>query len=74
MSVPDGAATSFDYDSSSRLVRQTDPLGQVKNLSYTADDKMAAISYSNAQNATSAVSFSYDSTFPLLTCMTRAKA
>jgi RHS repeat-associated protein len=69
-SLPDGAATYFDYDSSSRLVSQTDPLGQVKNLSYTADDKVAAISYSNAQNATSAVSFSYDSSFPLLTSMT----
>lgn len=68
--LPDGSATRYDYDSSSRLVSQTDPLGQVKNLSYTVDDKMAAISYSNAQNATSSVSFSYDSTFPLLTSMT----
>lgn len=69
-SLPDGSATSFDYDNSSRLISQTDPLGQVKNLSYTADDKIAAINYTNAQNTTSSVSFSYGSTFPQLTSMT----
>ena len=68
--LPDGSVTRFDYDSSSRQISQTDPLGQVKKLSYTGDDKIATINYSNAQSATSAVSFSYDSTFPRLTRMT----
>jgi RHS repeat-associated protein len=60
-----GSQTSYAYESrTSRLKSVTDPLGQVANRAYAKDDRLTALNYTNAVNATPGVGFAYDAYFP----------
>ena len=48
----------------------TDALSQVKQMTYTTDDRLAGISYQNAINPTPSVGFTYDAYFPRIASMT----
>jgi YD repeat-containing protein len=48
----DTTRKTFGHDVSGRLKTVTDPLGQVKTITYTIDDRVAGLTYSNAVNAT----------------------
>jgi RHS repeat-associated protein len=65
----DDSRETYTYDSASRLISATDALGQTKQYGYTKDDRLAALSYSNALHPTPNVSFTYDSYFPRKTAM-----
>ena len=54
----------------SRLHAVTDALQQVKQYSYTPDDSLTGITYSNTVNSTPNVTFTYDPYFRRLTSMT----
>jgi RHS repeat-associated protein len=61
----DGSQTSHAYESrTSRLKTVTDPLGQKTNRSYARDDRLTALSYSNAVHPTPSVGFTWDAYFP----------
>jgi RHS repeat-associated protein len=51
----------FDYENTtSRLARATDPLGQHRDYTYHVDDNRQRVSYPNALHATHDVTFTYD--------------
>jgi RHS repeat-associated protein len=52
------------------LLYVADQLNQIKQYSYTLDDKPSAITYYNSVNPTPNVGFTYDPYFPRLTSMT----
>lgn len=62
-------ATDVDYvyeNTTSRLKNVTDALNQVKNYTYYLDNSLYQVSYSNAVNATSTVTMTYDANYPRL--------
>ena len=60
----DSSTVNFAYESNnSRLHTKTDALNQVTVFSYNLDNTLQQRAYSNAVNATSAESFTYDSHF-----------
>jgi RHS repeat-associated protein len=66
----DGRQFNNTYEATtSRLKAITDPLGQTKQYTYTEDDQLAGISYSNAVNPTANVTFTYDPYFLRLASM-----
>lgn len=66
----DGRTETYTYESStSRLKSATDALGQTKAYSYTPDNRIAGISYTNAGQPTANVSLVYDSSLPRLAAM-----
>ena len=66
----DATRKTLTYDLAGRLKSSTDALNQTKNISYTPDDRVAGLSYSNAINATPSVVFAYDPVHPRLVSMT----
>ncbi len=67
----DGTTVTETYQNTiSRLAVITDALGQTKQFSYTADDRLAGITYVNAVNPTPPVSYTYDPYFPRVASMT----
>ncbi len=67
----DGSRTSYAYESrTSRLKSRTDALGQIATRTYTKDDRLTALGYTNAVNATPNLSFAYDAYFPRISSMT----
>jgi RHS repeat-associated protein len=62
------AENTYEF-ATSRLKAVSDALGQVKQYTYTVDDRLAGIDYFKAINATPSVRFSYDPYFELLTSM-----
>ncbi|PYR13613.1 MAG: type IV secretion protein Rhs, partial [Acidobacteria bacterium] len=57
-------ATTYTYDATtSRLKTVTDPKGQVTTYTYTLDDAIQQVAYSNSQIATPSVSYTYDPTY-----------
>ncbi len=68
---PDGSSVTDTYEATtSRLHAVQDALGQVKQFSYTADDRLAGITYTNAVNPTASVSYTYDPYWPRMASMT----
>jgi RHS repeat-associated protein len=65
----DGSKVIYGYDESGRLDSIRDAVGQIKQYSYTADDRLAAITYSYAVNPTPGAAFAYDPYFPRLVSM-----
>ncbi|MCW5824878.1 MAG: LysM peptidoglycan-binding domain-containing protein [Cyanobacteria bacterium TGS_CYA1] len=62
-------ATDVDYvyeTTTSRLKNVTDALNQTKNYTYYLDNSLYQVSYSNAVNATSTVTMTYDANYPRL--------
>jgi len=67
----DGTAQSLAYEvSTSRVKSATDALNQTANYLYNLDDSLASVTYTGAQHATPAVSFTYDPVYPRLATMT----
>ncbi len=67
----DASAVTDTYESTtSRLKSVSDALAQVKQYSYTQDNRLAGIAYLNAANPTPNVGFAYDPYFPRLVSMT----
>lgn len=67
----DTSTVAYAYESTtSRLHSITDALNQIKQFGYSEDNRLSAISYVNAVNPTSNVSFTYDPFFPRVTSMT----
>jgi len=67
----DTSTVTYTYETTtSRLKSILDALGQTKQYTYAKDDRPTGISYLNAVNPTSNVSFTYDPYFPLLASMT----
>jgi RHS repeat-associated protein len=67
----DSSAVTYTYETTtSHLKSVLDALGQTKQFSYANDDRLAEISYLNAINPTSSVSFTYDPYFPRVVSMT----
>lgn len=59
-----GSETVYTYENTtSRLKRVTDPKGQHKDHEYFLDDNLKQISYPNAENATTTVTFTYESIY-----------
>lgn len=68
---PDGKTETITYETTtSRIASTTDALGQSTRYSYDIDNRVAAISYQNAQQPTAMVQFAYDPVFPRLASMT----
>jgi RHS repeat-associated protein len=66
----DGSAIANTYESTtSRLKSVTDALSQIKQYSYTVDDRISGITYLNAINATPSVSLAYDPYWPRIVSM-----
>jgi RHS repeat-associated protein len=66
----DGSLWGYGYEATtSRLLFVSDPLNQIKQYSYTPDNRLAGIQFYNAVNATPSVGFAYDPYFPRLTAM-----
>jgi len=66
-----GGVYSFAYDpATSRLASVTDPLGQIKQFTYSPDDRMASVQYPNAINPTASVYFADDPDFMRRVSMT----
>lgn len=57
---------SSSANTTSRLKNVTDALNQVKNYTYYLDNSLYQVSYSNAVNATSTVTMTYDANYPRL--------
>jgi RHS repeat-associated protein len=67
----DGKIFTNAYENTtSRLKSVTDPLAQVKQYTWTLDNELAGITYSNVVNATPSVAFKYDPYFRRVTSMT----
>ncbi len=67
----DGTTVTNAYETTtSRLLSVQDALSQVKQFTYTLDDKIAGITYQNAVNPTPSVSFTYDPYFARVASMT----
>jgi RHS repeat-associated protein len=67
----DGSVVTNTYENTtSRLHAVQDALSQIKQFTYTQDDRLAGLSYQNAVNPTSPVSFTYDQYFPRVASMT----
>jgi RHS repeat-associated protein len=67
----DNSAVSYAYESTiSRLHSVTDALSQIKQYTYTQDDRVSALSYYSAVNPTPNVTFTYDPYFPRVSAMT----
>ncbi len=67
----DGTTLTETYQNTiSRLASITDALGQVKQFTYTADDRLAGVAYQNAVNPTPGVTYTYDPYFPRTASMT----
>lgn len=61
---------AYAYESrTSRLKSTTDPLGQRSSRTYAKDDRLTALSYTNAVNATPGVGITWDPYFPRRTAM-----
>jgi RHS repeat-associated protein len=59
-----GSDVDYVYENTtSRLKQITDARNQTKTFTYTSDNNVSAISYTNAQSPTSNVSFTYDSAY-----------
>ena len=57
----DCTAITYEYEgTTSRLKSMTDALNQITNYSYFVDDTLQQVSYTNAQNPTPTVSYTYD--------------
>jgi RHS repeat-associated protein len=67
---PDGTKVKYAYDEAGRMITRTDALGQATNYTYTTDDRVAGVSYTNAKNPTAPVSFAWDGTYPRIDSMT----
>jgi RHS repeat-associated protein len=68
---PDRSTVSNTFEATtSRLKAITDALGQTKQYAYARDNRLTAISYLNAVNATPNVQFGYDAFFPRIVSMT----
>ncbi len=68
---PDTSTVTYTYESTtSRLKSVLDALGQTKQYGYAPDNRLTAVNYPNAVNATPNVSFAYDPYFPRPTSMT----
>jgi RHS repeat-associated protein len=67
---PDGTQQVYAYQpQSGRLLSVTDAKSQVATFTYTIDDRLASVAYSNATVTTPGTSWSYDPIFPRLTAM-----
>jgi len=67
----DSSSYAYDYDPrSGRLVSVINPQNQQKDITYTLDGKVAAITYFRDGDTTPDVGFSYDAYYPRLTSMT----
>ena len=66
---PDLTTLTLAYDKASRLKSTTDALGQVRAFTYGKENLLRSIAYSNAVNATPAVTFNYDSVYPRVSSM-----
>jgi len=68
---PDGSTNTRIYENTtSRLRLATDTLGQIKQYSYTEDNRLAGINYLYVVNPTPNISFAYDQYFARVTSMT----
>lgn len=66
-----GSFSTYTYETTtSRLKTIVDARNQTTHYSYTADDRLGAVTYTNAVIATPAVSYAYDAVFPRLTSLT----
>jgi RHS repeat-associated protein len=66
----DQTAISYVYENTtSRLKSMTDAKNQTTNYQYFKDDDVKQVSYTNAQNATPSVSFTYDTSYNRVTSM-----
>ena len=67
----DGAtATSYAYDTAGRLVSSSDPNSQKTSWTYSHDDLVTRIAYTNALTPTGPIIFGYDSVYRRLTSRT----
>jgi RHS repeat-associated protein len=67
----DASRINYQYENTtSRLRQQIDEKQQVTQYSYTADDKVAAMHYSNTPVATPSVAYTYDADYDRVTSMT----
>jgi RHS repeat-associated protein len=68
---PDGTSLNYTYETTtSRLKSVTDAKAQVTNYSYNLDNSLAKVSYTNAQNPTPTVNYTYDSAYSRIITMT----
>lgn len=67
---PDNSEHLYDYDLAGRPDTVTDAKAQVKTLSYYRDNRLAGITYANAENPTANVAFTYDPVYGRLSQMT----
>ncbi len=68
---PDTSTVTYAYETTtSRLKSVTDAASQVKTYSYAKDDRLMAIAYTGAVNATPNVGFTWDPYFPRLVSRT----
>ena len=68
---PDTTTVTYTYENTtSRLKSVTDAASQVKTYSYAKDDRLTAIAYTGAVNATPNVGFTWDPYFPRLASRT----
>ncbi|GHT94086.1 hypothetical protein FACS1894116_07530 [Betaproteobacteria bacterium] len=68
--TPDGAQTTYTFDSAGRQTTRTDALGQVRTTSYAKDNNIIGISYANTVNPTASVNYVWDTYYPRLNTMT----
>ena len=62
--------TQYTYElTTSRLKTITDPKGQVTTYTYTADDRLLGLAFTNETIATPDVSFTYETNYPRLSSM-----
>ncbi|HTS48202.1 MAG TPA: RHS repeat-associated core domain-containing protein [Bryobacteraceae bacterium] len=67
----DGSHVTTTYENTtSRTKSITDQLGQIKTFTYSKDDAVTKVTYTNTVNPTSAVNFTYDPFFRRPTSMT----
>jgi RHS repeat-associated protein len=67
----DGRQDSLIYENTtSRLWKVTDSLGQTTRYGYSLDNRPIRIDYLNARNATPSVQFDYDASYPRVSAMT----
>ena len=67
----DGTAVTNTYETTTDRIKSVqDPLGQIKQFTYTVDDSIAGVSYQNAVNPTPAVTYTYDPYFSRVASMT----
>ena len=63
-------ATQYQYEATtSRLKSLIDPKGQLTTYTYSVDDALAHVAFSNAEHPTPSVSYTYDPTYARLTTM-----